>query len=214
MINPNSTQDMIETLQTANIIKKGHFLLTSGNHSDTYIQKDIIHHHPEAFFKITNWLNFLVGDYKYDYITGPALAGAIIARVIATDTHIPFVYPEKVIDYDKLNEMEPKMQLDIITKKEIPFKMKFRRGHDKFIKGKRGLIVEDIITTGGSVEETATAMKLNKSIVVGVVSIWNRGYWNFYPNSSIIKDKVEHFNPSDCQQCKDNIPLQDPKNEY
>ena len=205
------TNDIFDALMGANVIKRGHFKLTSGNHSNIYIQKDLIHHHPSTFDLVTNTLNHLSDNFEYDVVTGPAIAGAIIAREIATCRAKPFVYPEKVIDYDVLDEMEHEMQLTAIAKEEIPTKMVFRRGHDKFISGKRVLIVEDIITTGGSVMDTVDAIDRHDGIVAGVVVIWNRSGWNTYKNHSIINRKADHWPSNECPLCMKNIPITDPK---
>lgn len=184
----NICETVIESLEGNGVILRGHFKLTSGNHSDTYIQKDLIHHFPETYSLVQNALAHLSGDFRFDVVTGPAIAGAVIARDVASLRRIPFVYPEKIDD-----------------------KMVFRRGHDKFINGKRLLIVEDIITTGKSVQQTADAIYQCGGIVSGVVAIWNRSGWNQILTNSIVNQPVEHFSPEDCPQCKNGIPLQDPK---
>lgn len=184
----NVCESVTEALERNGVILKGHFKLTSGNHSDTYIQKDLIHHFPETYALVRNALEHLSGEFRYDAVTGPAIAGAVIARDIATSKRVPFVYPEK-----------------------IDGKMVFRRGHDRFINGKRLLIVEDIITTGKSVKQTVDAVSQCGGVVIGVVAIWNRSGWNILPTNSIVNQTVEHFSPEDCPLCKNDIPLEDPK---
>ena len=201
----------IETLESINAIKFGHFKLTSGNHSDTYIQKDIIHHHPNAFLSICNIISGFAFDFDYDVITGPAIAGAVIARVIAFQRHVPFVYPEKVIDSDKINSFDNDTLLMTISNQDIPTKMIFRRGHDKLINGKKVLLIEDIISTGGSVEETIKAIESNNGTVAGVIVLWNRSDWCKRSIKSVINKPVEFWTPEGCPLCKDGVPLMDPK---
>ncbi len=206
----NIYENVIELLKSNNIIIEGHFKLTSGNHSNIYIQKDLIHHFPEAYSQVQNALEHLSNDFKFDVITGPAIAGAVIARDIATLRKVPFVYPEKIIDLKELENNIYQIS-EMLYNNDLPTKMTFRRGHDKFINGKRILIIEDIITTGKSIKQTADVIYQCGGTVSGVVAIWNRCGWNEIRTSSIINQSVEHFSPEECPLCKSNIPLQDPK---
>ena len=133
-------------------------------------------------------------------MTGPAIAGAVLAAPLSINMRKTFIYPEKVIT-------------NYPTNTEI---MEFRRGYDKVLDGKRVFIIEDIITTGGSVEKTNKAILDNGGIVVGVISIWNRSGWKLdnCENLTLINRPVESWNPEECPMCNDinnQIPLRDPK---
>jgi orotate phosphoribosyltransferase len=170
----------------------GHFLLTKGDHSDTYIQKDSILHHHDVFTDIINIMRNEAYYYLsgFDVVTGPALAGVVFAAPVAVFLSSSLVYPEK-----------------------IDGKMKFRRGHDKFIKGKKVLLIEDIITTGGSVVDTIKAIEECGGIPHGVIAIWNRSGWKHdtVPVISLIDKNVKSWKPSECKLCKEGIPCVRPK---
>ena len=205
---------MKKLLEKYGVIKKGHFLLTSGRHSGQYINKDAIYCIPTLFSFIvnkiyTNILNEINYD-NYDVITGPAIAGAVLAAPIALKLGKIFVYPEKVIKSELADDPDKG-----VTDTSI---MKFRRDYNKVLKHKRVLIIEDIITTGKSVEQTIMAIKDCQGSVVGISAIWNRGIWsktNNFPNihfSSLINEYVLSYFPKACPLCRENrIPLQDPK---
>lgn len=183
---------MKQSLRHRGVILEGHFKLTSGRHSASYINKDSIYCKPNLFRSV--FMQFVMSIKKYqdkiDIITGPAIAGAILALPVAMNLEKIFIYPEK---YEGT--------------------MILRRGYDKIVKNKNVWIIEDIITTGRSVENTIDAITFNDGNVLGVSCIWNRADYSpsigeFLP---LINEQVFSYLPKDCPQCKENIPLQDPK---
>ena len=179
-------------LEKYNVIKTGHFKLTSGKHSNQYINKDAIYSNPMLFNNVIMKMVRSLDSYfnMFDVITGPAIAGAILAAPISVQIFSKiFVYPEK-----------------------IDGKMVFRRGYDRILEGKRVWIIEDVITTGGSVEKTIMAIRDCKGRVAGISVIWNRGIWfNNFMVLSLIKELVPSYWPDECPLCRRKIPLQDPK---
>ena len=184
---------MKKLLEKYGVIKAGHFKLTSGKHSNQYINKDAIYSNPLLFNKVILKMSYKINLYKdtFDVITGPAIAGAILAASIAllSDDKI-FVYPEK-----------------------IDGKMVFRRGYNKILTNRRVWIVEDIITTGGSVEKTIMAIEECGGEVAGISVIWNRGriYFDKIPSLSLIDEFVPSYWPDECPNCQAGEILQDPK---
>lgn len=201
MANPIMKANFRKNLSRNGIIKEGHFLLSSGRHSDLYINKDAIYCNPALFQSVVSMMIYYLNNYSYiyelDIITGPAIAGAVLAAPIALQLQKTFIYPEKVIDHHEKENV----------------RMELRRGYNKVVKGKKVWIVEDIITTGKSVENTIDAITFNDGIVAGVSAIWNRG--NYYPSMGlffpIIEEVVYSYPAHDCPKCKQGIPVQDPK---
>lgn len=199
-------------LEEAGVIKKGHFKLTSGRHSDTYINKDGIYCNPELFERTAFLLEREVGDgyngiAAVDVITGPALAGAILAAPIALRTGKIFVYPEKVPEITWPVGVPHEMAYPIIKTT-----MQLRRGFPEVVKGKRVLLIEDIITTGKSVRETAECIQKAGGEIVEIRCIWNRSGVPFLgmglsqksnaPILSISNDPVESWEPEECPLCR------------
>jgi len=179
-----------------NVIKRGHFILSSKRHSDIYINKNMITTSAELFNIVILKLMIKALDFrKYNLITGPATAGAILASAMAIMQNKAFVYPEKEFQADG------------------KFIMKFNRGYNKVIKNEKILLIEDIITTGNGVQQTINAIEKDGGDLVGVISIWNRTGWNpfGYKCKSLIDIFVDSWEEKECPMCKQNIPLTNPK---
>lgn len=185
---------LIKLYKDTNVILTGHFLLRSKRHSDTYINKDAIFSHPRTFHKTARAIYYeILKTCRVDgnvVVTGPALAGAILAAPISLYLDVTFVYPEKIDN-----------------------KMVFRRGYDQKIPGKNIILIEDIITTGGSVQLTIDEVLRLGGIPSGVFAIWNRTGWQPKECSvtSLINQPVESWSPKECPLCQKKMPLQDPK---
>ncbi len=169
------------------VIFEGHYLLTSGNHSNIYFNKDIILTDPDLRAKLVHLLTSKVSTllpYREGInlvITGPATAGSMWADLIADRLHCSFVYCEKIND-----------------------KMIFRRGFDKYLNDKDVFVIEDIVTTMGSLNKTIKAIEKVGGNFIGYCCIWDRSGNNPF---SIIQETVEHWGPENCPLCKQNIPL-------
>ncbi len=207
---------MKELLKRHNVIKEGHFKLTSGRHSHSYINKDAIYCNPKLFRRTYIATGISIEEFdtnildNIDIITGPAIAGAILALPLADLYGKIFVYPEKVsIWVDSLGNIVEDVEDAIRTS----FIMQFRRGYDNVIKNKRVWITEDIITTGGSVEKTIKAIEDCGGEVLGTSVIWNRG--DYKPSKGLflplINETIYSHLPENCPECADNIKLTDPK---
>lgn len=196
-IEKNINDEFIELLlmrrfRENNVIMIGHFMLNSKMHSNIYINKDSIFSDPTLFKSVMNYLNDRIEEHfhgQFDIVTGPAIAGALIASNIAMLQDKTYVYPEK-----------------------INGTMQFRRGYDKIIRDKRVLIIEDVITTGLSVLKTQTGIERCGGEAVGVISICNRGANLDIKNVSLINfKKVMMYYPEECPMCASGEALIDPK---
>jgi orotate phosphoribosyltransferase len=189
--------ELTESFELANVIKHGHFKLTSGRHSDTYINKNLITTDAVLFNVVMIKLMCKTLEFdNYNLITGPATAGAVLAAALATTQNKAFIYPEKIINPDATD-----------------FTMQFRRGFDKIMRNKRILLIEDVITTGGSVQKTIDSIEHNGGRLVGVIAIWNRSGWepSNYKIESLINEPVDSWEPDECPLCKEGVLLTDPK---
>ncbi|MDR2036070.1 MAG: orotate phosphoribosyltransferase, partial [Coriobacteriales bacterium] len=145
-------QQIREALIQCNALRKGHFKLTSGLHSDTYIQCARVLEHP----RLTNELAAeavarLTGEVSVDLVAAPAVGGILFGFAVATSLDTDFVFCERTGGT-----------------------MEFRRSFN-IPQNARVLVCEDVVTTGGSVRELISLIEAAKAQVVAVVSMVDRG---------------------------------------
>lgn len=139
--------EVLALLREANAVLKGHFLLASGLHSDTYFQCAKVFEQPGIGSRVAQELAGRWADTKIDVVAGPALGGVIVAYELARALGARCVYFERV---------DGAFQL--------------RRGFE--IKpGDRVLVAEDVVTTGGSAKEVVELARHMAATVVGVSAI-------------------------------------------
>jgi len=204
------TGDLLyEMFVKAGVVLEGHFLLTSGRHSNIYINKDAIYSQPSLFYQVVSLMSNELQPVDYDVITGPAIAGAVLAAPISLEVGGVFVYPEKAV----VSQTDETVGFALNAKGLPKGIMVFRRGYDKLIPDKKVVIIEDVITTGGSVQQTIDAVHNLGGEVVEVFAIWNRTGWK--PSccyvTSLVDKAVESWLEAECPLCEAGDPLTDPK---
>jgi len=140
------TEEVMKKFEQAGAIQKGHFKLTSGVHSDTYIQCAQVMQHPDFMHNLCSELGKKFRRDDIDVIVGPAIGGIIMAHVMA-------------------RVLGPWVRA-IFTERENG-KMTLRRSFE-IKEGEKVLVVEDVTTTGSSVREVMDIVKLRQGKVVGV----------------------------------------------
>ncbi len=182
-------KEIIELFINSDALLKGHFLLTSGKHSNQYFQCAQALQYPEVTTKICSELADRFSSSDVDAVIAPAMGGIIVGQETARLLGKRFIFTER----------ENK-------------KMKLRRNF-KISPGEKFLVCEDVITTGGSVQEVIDIVKANKGEVVGIAVIVDRsgGKIDFgYPLKSVLELEVEVYEPEECPLCKSGIPLVKP----
>ncbi|MEF3279404.1 MAG: orotate phosphoribosyltransferase [Elusimicrobiota bacterium] len=178
---------IIEELEKSGSFLKGHFLLSSGLHSDTYIQCALALRYPSVAGKFAEELYKQTKNLLPDLIISPALGGIIIGWEVAKIFNKPFIFTEKEDGIVKL-----------------------RRGFT-IEKNMRLLIVEDVFTTGKSTNEVAKIINNYGGTVVGACSIIKRGRPQFdFPHFSLIELELKTYTQDNCPLCKSNIPIVKP----
>ena len=168
------------------VMLEGHFLLTSGRHSPVYWEKSRILEQPRLLEQLCSMIVNHFSSHKIELIAGPTLGGAIIAFEVARQMGIRAAFAERG-DSGRT----------------------FRRGLG-VKRGEKVLIVDDVLTTGGSVEEVVTAVKQLGGQIIGVGILVNRSekpidlgvpFYNCHRAQAISY-------PSDsCPLCQSRIPL-------
>ncbi len=182
-------EEILKILEDAGVLLKGHFLLTSGRHSQKYLQCAKLFQYPEYSRVITNELIKQFKNEKIDLVVGPAVGGIILAYEAARQLNVKNIFMERENG-----------------------KMTLRRGFE-IQEGMKILVVEDVVTTGGSVKEVIDVIKDNGGIVIGVGSIVDRSTGNrkFEEElKSVIKFDIETYSPDECPLCKEGTPAVKP----
>ncbi|MFN3550551.1 MAG: orotate phosphoribosyltransferase [Endomicrobiia bacterium] len=191
---------LIELFKRYNAILEGHFLLSSGLHSNKYIQCALILQYPDLAEKVAMLLFEEIRDkssfwQEVSLIVSPALGGIVIgqelARVIKTFSN--------------------KQVRAIFTERDDNGNMILKRGFEILSEDKI-IIVEDVVTTGKSTKEVIDVVKNYSGNILAVCSIFNRSKEiNFsLPYFYIEKIEVNNYNPQECPLCARNIPLVKP----
>ncbi len=177
---------ILDIFKKTGALLQGHFLLTSGRHSNMYFQCAKVLQFPEYTEQVCRIISDYFKDYEIDTVISPAMGGIIVGQEVARQLNKRSIFAERE---DK--------------------KLTLRRGFT-IDKGEKVLVCEDVVTTGGSVFEVIDIVKAQGGEVAGVGFIVDRsnGKVNFgYPQQSTMKMEVISYTPDECPLCRENIPL-------
>jgi len=178
---------VIENLKQSGALLEGHFLLSSGRHSNGYCQCAKLLQYPDRAEQVLSVVAKKLKDIPVDIVVGPAMGGIIVAYELGRQLGVPAIFTERE---------EGKMVL--------------RRGFEVHV-GQRVLITEDVVTTGKSSLETIDALKEFGVEIVGIACIANRSTGDIpYPIFEAIKLNIESWEPENCPLCKQGIPYVKP----
>ena len=178
------TNEVLNLLEQAEGVLHGHFCLTSGLHSDIYFQCAKLYQYPEITSELGKRLAEKLADIEFDTIVAPAIGAVIIGYETAKNAK--------------------KRNLFVERKDGV---MQLRRGYTL----KKGVIIEDVITTARTIKETMEAIKEYEPEVVAVGCIVDRtkGKTEYNIKSLLQIDPVV-YDPNDCPLCKEGIELVKP----
>jgi len=182
-------QKILDIFIKTGALLKGHFLLTSGRHSNIYFQCAKVLQYPEYCEMICKNIAAHYKSYGIDTVISPAIGGIIVGQEVARQLNKRSIFAERE---------------DIA--------LTLRRGFS-LEKGERVLVCEDVVTTGGSVFEVIEIVKGCGAVVEGVGFIVDRsnGKVNFgFTQFSTVKLDAVSFSPEECPLCKQGIELVKP----
>lgn len=185
-----NTDDMvIDTLRESGALLDGHFLLSSGRHSDRYCQCAKLLQYPDKAAKVIKVVADKLADVDFDLVVGPAMGGVVVAYELARQVGKPGIFAERADG-----------------------EMTIRRGFE-IKKGQKVIISEDVITTGKSSLEVAKVIQEMGGEVVGLACIVDRRAEgvNFpYPIYSAVKLEIKSYDKDVCPMCKEGTPYVKP----
>ncbi|MDO5719061.1 MAG: orotate phosphoribosyltransferase [Tissierellia bacterium] len=177
-----------DLLKECSAFLQGHFLLSSGKHSDGYVQCARLLMYPDKAEKVISVVAEKVKDLDTDLVIGPAMGGIIVSYELGRQLGLPAMFTER--------------ENDIMT---------LRRGF-KVDEGAKVLIAEDVITTGKSSLETIKALEAYGVQVLGIACMVNRSGLSKvdkYPIYSAIELDINTYD-EECPLCKEGLELVKP----
>ena len=180
----------IEIFKKTGALLEGHFVLTSGRHSSSYFQCAKVLQYPQYLYQFSKEIiKELSTELEVDKVISPAVGGIVLGTEVGRLLNKPSIFAER---------MNGKMSL--------------RRGF-KINKNEKILVVEDVITTGGSAKEVIDVVHKNHGQVVGVGIIVDRsnGQVKIHEKQkSLVSLKVESFSENDIPDSLKSRPIQKP----
>ena len=179
-------KDVLGVFRRCNAFHKGHFKLSSGLHSEYYLQCALVLADTKMSAKLCRELAKKFKSRKANVVIGPAIGGITAAYEVARALGIKGIFAEREDG-----------------------KMALRRGFT-LSRGDRAIVIEDMTTTGGSTREVAELVTSFGAKVVGVGAIIDRsaGKAKFNgPFKSLARLRIDTFRPEECPLCKAGKPI-------
>jgi len=182
-------EEALHIFRETGALLEGHFLLTSGLHSPQYFQCARVLQYPRMAQKLCGEIAIPFVGADIDVVVGPAMGGIVVAQEVARLIDARAIFAERE---------EGKMTL--------------RRGFE-INPGERVLVVEDVVTTGGSIKEVMELIRKLDGDIVGATFLVDRSQGKVKFDvavTSLLQMDVVTYTPEDCPLCKENIPLVKP----
>ncbi len=184
-----TAEEVLDRFKTSGALLKGHFVLSSGLHSPAYLQCAIALQTPAVAAEFGAAIAKEFAGVQIDTVASPAIGGLVIGYEVARQLGARFIWTERDAG-----------------------QMTLRRGFS-LSKGERVLVVEDVITTGGSTRETIDVLRKHGAEVVAAASIIDRSGGKAevgVPRVSLATIDVSAVDSADCEACKRGEPAVKP----
>ena len=174
-----------DVLRDRGAIREGHFVLSSGRHSDVYVEKARVFEDPELTLRFARQM---AGWYDgIDTVVSPAVGAVPLGFAVALAARSRFIYAEREDD-----------------------RMTLRRGF-RLSPGERTLVVEDVVTTGGSAGEVWDLVGAAGAERLGVAALVDRTPGDVpFPLRALVRIEAESFDPGECPLCARGLPADSP----
>ena len=193
-------QSVMEKLAAVGaILTNDHFVFTSGRHGSTYINKDAVYPHTSLTSELCHDIATRFRQKGIGAVIAPAVGGVILSTWIAHYLD-NFIINHGIVEV--LGLYADKEGDDFVIK----------RGYDAFIPGRKILVVEDVLTTGGSVKKVIDIVHALDGEVAGVGAICNRGgvtaeYLGVPEIYSLVNVDFDSNAEDECPLCKEGRPI-------
>lgn len=204
-LNQLPREERVKQILDKHCMLDGHFLSTAGLHLEKYIDKSRVFPHVEETVEICKMFAEEFANDNIEAVVAPAVGGVILGFETAR----------------LLGEITKKPVLSFFVEKNKEGKLEFRGGYAKQLKGKRALVLDDILTTGKSVDESVGMVEGAGAEVIGVGVMCDRRDGD-KKLTTIPEDKLyalskakglKAYLPSDCPMCKEGKPIEKPSDK-
>ena len=181
--------EILDIFRKHSALLEGHFILSSGLHSDRYVQCALVLQHPRVAEQLGSLLAEKLRHLGANVVAAPALGGVLVSHEVARALGLRALFTER---------QEGAMTL--------------RRGFS-LEPGEPTLVVEDVITTGLSTRETIECVRQAGGEVVGAGALIDRSGGTAslgLPQVALVTLKIQNYQPAECPLCKAGIPLVKP----
>jgi orotate phosphoribosyltransferase len=183
--------EILEALEQRGAVMRGHFRLSSGRHSDVFVQKFRVFEDPLLTRRLGEEMAQLYSEDPFDTVASPAVGAIVLGYAVALASTARMIFSEREDD-----------------------RMTFRRGF-RLEPGERVLIVEDVVTTGASAREVVDLVRAAGAEPVGAAILLDRSDPSTpadlgTPLRSLVRLDAPSFTESECPQCLEGAALEDP----
>jgi orotate phosphoribosyltransferase len=196
-------EELLQLFETAGAIRHGHFELSSGLHSGTYVQCAMVLQYPRFAEKLGQALAALFSDARIDAVVSPALGGLIIGQEVARALPAP---------KDSIGGGVPALFVERDGSGTMTLRRGFTLQPDQHV-----LVVEDVWTTGGSTEETISVVQEAGGRVVAAGALIDRSGGKIeFPveSNALIELFIESYDPEECPLCRQGSVAVKPGSRY
>jgi orotate phosphoribosyltransferase len=186
-----TSADVERVFRDSGALREGHFILASGRHSSLYLEKFQVLQHPADTERLCGAIAWWARSIGVESVAGPTTGGIILAHEIARQLGVRAIYAER-------REGAPGRE--------------FRRGFS-LGPGERVLVVDDIMTTGGSVQETIDAVHSAGGTVAGAAVLVDRSAGDArlnIPVHSLWRLDIPSYAAAECPLCGKGVPATHP----
>jgi orotate phosphoribosyltransferase len=184
-----STSELLDIFKSTGALLDGHFKLTSGRHSNAYFQCAKVLQHPEHLAAVCSRIAGHFSGKGVETVISPAIGGIVVGTEVGRQIGVKTIFAER--------------------KDGV---MTIRRGFT-LEPDERVLVIEDVITTGGSVAEVIALIKSAGATLVGVGSVVDRSNGRVRladDQFSVLSMEVVSYTPEECPLCREAVPIDAP----
>ncbi len=182
-------EEAARLLESHGAIMRGHFKLSSGRHSDLYVEKARVLEQPEATMAVARAM--ASGYPEVDVVVAPAVGAIVLGFAVALSSGARSIYAEREGG-----------------------RMQLRRGF-RVAPGERALVVEDVVTTGASAREVYELLDEMGAERLGVAALVDRAAGPLpFPFRALVRLEASSWDPADCPLCEQGRPFDSPGSRH